>query len=151
MDQPCSFSLEMRKSIWWKFTVSNVIFSEFSSPDDRKWGLNCDFEIRWNRAKTDKVKQIWKFRKHFENHFLNACRMFNSYPAERFDDDVWHTVVLERSLQMVTLSYLLLSLSHSSYQIWNNHKACIVKNIIFVFSGFFFSLRLIIQRIVFRS
>ncbi|PAV84384.1 hypothetical protein WR25_16440 [Diploscapter pachys] len=40
----------------------------------------------------------------FDGTEPRLIRMFNSYPAERFDDDVWHTVVLERSLQMMTLT-----------------------------------------------
>ncbi|GMT09081.1 hypothetical protein PFISCL1PPCAC_378, partial [Pristionchus fissidentatus] len=31
-------------------------------------------------------------------------RIFNVLPTQRYDDDTWHTVVLERSLQMMTLT-----------------------------------------------
>lgn len=37
----------------------------------------------------------------FEGTDPRLIRMFNSYPGERYDDDSWHTVVLERTLQMV--------------------------------------------------
>uniref|UniRef100_A0A1I7WCQ3 Neurexin-1a n=1 Tax=Heterorhabditis bacteriophora TaxID=37862 RepID=A0A1I7WCQ3_HETBA len=36
----------------------------------------------------------------FEGTDRRMIRMFNSISGERYDDDLWHTVVLERSLQM---------------------------------------------------
>ncbi|CAI2355017.1 unnamed protein product [Caenorhabditis sp. 36 PRJEB53466] len=40
----------------------------------------------------------------FDGSDARIIRMFNSFPSQRYDDDSWHTVVLERSLQMMTLT-----------------------------------------------
>ncbi|CAD6193858.1 unnamed protein product [Caenorhabditis auriculariae] len=40
----------------------------------------------------------------FEGTDARMIRMFNSFPSERYDDDTWHDVVLDRSLQMMTLT-----------------------------------------------
>ncbi|PIC26934.1 hypothetical protein B9Z55_019354 [Caenorhabditis nigoni] len=39
----------------------------------------------------------------FDGSDARIIRMFNSFPSQRYDDDSWHTIVLERSLQMMTL------------------------------------------------
>ncbi|ULT89417.1 hypothetical protein L3Y34_008113 [Caenorhabditis briggsae] len=36
----------------------------------------------------------------FDGSDARIIRMFNSFPSQRYDDDSWHTIVLERSLQM---------------------------------------------------
>ncbi|CAA98243.3 Neurexin-3-beta [Caenorhabditis elegans] len=39
----------------------------------------------------------------FDGSDARIIRMFNSFPSQRYDDDSWHTIILERSLQMMTL------------------------------------------------
>ncbi|CAB3396748.1 unnamed protein product [Caenorhabditis bovis] len=39
----------------------------------------------------------------FDGSDARMVRMFNEFPSDRYDDDAWHTVVVERSLQLMTL------------------------------------------------